>query len=175
MKSIASYQLLLENLSQPVTLIDRDLNIIYSNTARNSQINSSASSLIGKKCYTVNHGFADPCLFHDISYCPAMISFEKNTKAYAIHKHLINDEIVVEEVFSTPFKSNEFVIHEFRNITNLLGLKKGILVVCSSCMRVRDKDGDWYRLDTYLHRQSGVDFSHSICSKCKRELYPDIP
>jgi len=168
------HQLLLESLSQPVTLIDRDLNIIYSNTVRNGLLNSSASSIIGKKCYTVTHGLADPCWLHGIPSCPAMISFEKNTRAYAIHKHLLNNEIVVEEVVSTPFNGNDFVIHEFRNINNLLGLKNGILVICSFCMRVRDKDGDWCPLDTYLQRQTGADFSHSICYECKRALYPDI-
>jgi hypothetical protein len=66
------------------------------------------------------------------------------------------------------------VLHEFRNINHLLALKDGILVICSCCIRVRDKDGDWWPVDTYLLRQGGVDFSHTICRECKRELYPDI-
>ena len=168
------YQLFLESLSQPVALIDRDLTIIYSNTDRNGHPNSSASGIIGKKCYTVMHGLADPCRLHGVPSCPAMIAFEKNTRASAIHKHLLNNEIVVEEVVSTPFNGNDLVIHEFRNINNLLGLKNGILVICSSCMRVRDKEGDWSPLDTYLHRKTGTDFSHSICYECKHELYPDM-
>jgi PAS domain-containing protein len=167
------YQLLLESLSQPVSLVDRDLNIIYSNSARNGHLNASASSIIGKKCYTITHGLDDPCWLHGIPSCPAMSSFEKNTRAFAIHKHILNNEIVVEEVVSTPFNGNKFVIKEFRNITDLLGLKNGILVICSSCGRVREKSG-WYPLDTYIHRQTGADFSHSICCECTQKLYPEI-
>lgn len=168
------YQLLLDSLSQPVTVVDRDLNIIYSNRARNGHHNPSDSGIIGKKCYTVTHGLPDPCWLHGIPLCPAMISFEKNTRSSAIHKHLIHNEIVVEEVVSTPFNGKDFVIHEFRNINNLLDLRNGILVICSACMRVRDKNGYWYPLDTYVHQQTGTDFSHTICHECRHRLYPDI-
>ena len=167
-------QLILESLSQPVTLIDKDLNITYSNPARNSYFNSSASNIIGKKCYAVIHGLDNPCWQHGIRYCPAMLSFKKNTRVSATHKHLFIDETVVEKVVSTPFNGNDLVILEYHDINNLLGLKNGILVICASCMRVRDEDGDWCSLDTYLHHQTGADFSHSICYECKHELYPDF-
>ncbi len=33
---------------------------------------------------------------------------------------------------------------------------------------------DWNQIESYIHKHSNADFSHSICPDCAKELYPDI-
>ena len=50
---------------------------------------------------------------------------------------------------------------------------RGLLPVCSVCNRIRDDEGRWHDLTTYLADHSDVKFSHSFCPKCLAEKYPD--
>lgn len=49
----------------------------------------------------------------------------------------------------------------------------GLLPICSSCKRIRDQEGDWHEIDTYVRRHTPVEFSHGLCPSCAKRLYPD--
>lgn len=49
---------------------------------------------------------------------------------------------------------------------------QGLVTLCASCRRVRDRRGDWQNLEAYIARQQDVEFSHAICPACQRVLYP---
>ena len=50
---------------------------------------------------------------------------------------------------------------------------EGILPVCSFCKRIRDDDGNWQQMETYIRDRSSADFSHGICDECMKKHYPD--
>lgn len=50
----------------------------------------------------------------------------------------------------------------------------GILPICSSCKKIKDDDGNWIQLESYIHERSDADFSHGICPDCTKKLYPDF-
>ncbi|MCB9496220.1 MAG: response regulator [Fibrobacteria bacterium] len=47
-----------------------------------------------------------------------------------------------------------------------------ILPICSSCKNIRNDDGYWIQVESYLSERSDLRFSHGICPKCMEELYP---
>jgi uncharacterized paraquat-inducible protein A len=49
-----------------------------------------------------------------------------------------------------------------------------LLPICAHCKKIRDDDGDWQTVDVYLHQQTEVKVSHSMCPHCTRELYPEV-
>lgn len=49
---------------------------------------------------------------------------------------------------------------------------RGMLPICSNCKKIRDDEGYWHRLETYIKSHSDVNFTHSICPECAKELYP---
>ncbi len=51
---------------------------------------------------------------------------------------------------------------------------QGMLPICSVCKNIRDDQGYWNHIETYLSRHSAVEFSHSICPDCAKKLYPEI-
>ncbi len=50
----------------------------------------------------------------------------------------------------------------------------GMLPICPSCKRIRDDEGYWQQIESYISSHSTAQFSHSLCSDCLKEHYPDI-
>ena len=42
----------------------------------------------------------------------------------------------------------------------------GMLPICAACKRVRDDQGYWEQVESYISRRSEVVFSHSLCPEC---------
>jgi hypothetical protein len=51
---------------------------------------------------------------------------------------------------------------------------RGLIPICASCKKIRDDQGYWTQLETYLAKHSDAEFSHSLCLDCMRKLYPDL-
>jgi soluble cytochrome b562 len=57
---------------------------------------------------------------------------------------------------------------------------EGILPICSNCKRIRLEGTDhknqdnWIPIETYVSNKTEAHFSHSICPKCVKKLYPSI-
>ena len=48
-----------------------------------------------------------------------------------------------------------------------------LLPICCSCKKVRDDEGYWQHLETYLQTHMSTDVSHGICPDCATNLYPN--
>ncbi len=49
----------------------------------------------------------------------------------------------------------------------------GLLPICASCKHVRDGDGAWHPLETYIRARTDAEFTHGICPACVSRLYPE--
>ncbi|MBL0938403.1 MAG: tetratricopeptide repeat protein [Gemmatimonadaceae bacterium] len=47
----------------------------------------------------------------------------------------------------------------------------GLIPICASCKNIRDDQGYWASVESYLARRSNVTFSHGICQSCGPQLY----
>lgn len=50
----------------------------------------------------------------------------------------------------------------------------GLLPICASCKKIRDDEGSWQALESYITDHSEADFSHGICPECVKKLYPEL-
>lgn len=50
----------------------------------------------------------------------------------------------------------------------------GLLPICSRCKKIRNDEGYWEQMESYISQHSDTVFSHSLCPECLRELYPDL-
>ncbi len=50
----------------------------------------------------------------------------------------------------------------------------GLLHICASCKKVRDDQGYWTQIESYIRDRSEAEFSHSLCPDCGEELYPGM-
>lgn len=50
---------------------------------------------------------------------------------------------------------------------------RGLLPICAACKKIRDDEGYWHRIESYIQAHTDVDFSHGVCEECAVKLYPD--
>lgn len=66
------------------------------------------------------------------------------------------------------------VISELQEALAKVKLLSGFLPICCSCKKIRDDQGYWQQIESYIKEHSDAEFSHGICPECARRLYPDI-
>ncbi|HCY85650.1 MAG TPA: response regulator [Desulfobacteraceae bacterium] len=54
-----------------------------------------------------------------------------------------------------------------------LKLLRSLFPMCASCKRIRDDEGYWNQVDSYLEAYTDMSFTHSICDDCMEDLYSD--
>lgn len=47
---------------------------------------------------------------------------------------------------------------------------EGLLPICAWCKKIRDEDGSWLDLESYIGSRSRAQFSHGICAECERDF-----
>jgi len=50
----------------------------------------------------------------------------------------------------------------------------GMLPICAHCKKIRDDEGYWNKMESYIQTHSEAEFSHSICPDCRKDLYPNL-
>ena len=48
----------------------------------------------------------------------------------------------------------------------------GIRPICAGCKKIRDDQGHWQELETYIGAHSDAEFSHGLCPRCARQYNP---
>lgn len=69
---------------------------------------------------------------------------------------------------------NEQLISHLNKSLDQMKLLSGFLPICASCKSIKDKKGDWYRIEEYIPNHSEAQFSHGICPECAKKIYPEV-
>ncbi len=48
---------------------------------------------------------------------------------------------------------------------------RGFLPICASCKKIRDDNGYWTQIESYISKHSEAEFSHGLCPECASRLY----
>lgn len=51
---------------------------------------------------------------------------------------------------------------------------RGMLPICGSCKRIRDDQGYWNQLETYVSEHSEAMFTTGICPDCEKSMYREL-
>ena len=49
----------------------------------------------------------------------------------------------------------------------------GLLPICSGGKKIRDDQGYWERIESFIETHSDAEFSHGLCPECSDEIYGD--
>lgn len=152
-------------------------------------VSPSVQSLTG---YTPAEFYQNPLLLRDIVDSD---SWEE----WVSHKHEMSENGEVEPIeFKIRTKSGEtkWIHHVCRTVNGKKGENRGIrgsnrdvtkqkhlqaevetlreiLPICSSCKKIRDSEGYWEQVESYIGKHSNIQFSHSLCEDCAEKLYGD--
>lgn len=48
----------------------------------------------------------------------------------------------------------------------------GFLPICIKCKKIRDRKGSWHEVEVYFQDHSTLNFSHTLCPECAKNMYP---
>ncbi len=51
---------------------------------------------------------------------------------------------------------------------------RGIIPICSFCKKIRNDEGYWQAVESYLSQHTEAKFSHGICPECEKEHYSEF-
>jgi DNA-binding response OmpR family regulator len=49
---------------------------------------------------------------------------------------------------------------------------RGLIPICATCKKIRDDEGYWDHVETYVSKHTDAVFSHGICPECAEKFYP---
>ena len=94
--------------------------------------------------------------------------FRSNNMPLAV---LVYEDITERKLIE--LERNQTIIDLERALSEVRELR-GMLPICASCKKVRDDDGYWQEVESYLTKYSGAKLTHGICPDCLSQLYPDV-
>lgn len=93
------------------------------------------------------------------------------TKQLSQANDALNQEIVTRRSAETE---KEHLIEKLTEALKQVKTLSGLLPICSSCRQIRDDEGKWHKVETYFQTRTDAEFTHGICPKCAKQLYPDL-
>ena len=64
------------------------------------------------------------------------------------------------------------LISQLREALAKVKTLSGLLPICASCKHIRDDNGYWHQVETYIQQHSSAVFTHGLCPKCSQKIYP---
>ncbi|MEI8205606.1 MAG: response regulator [Kiritimatiellales bacterium] len=65
----------------------------------------------------------------------------------------------LEELLAKRVRQLEIALEDVKQL-------RGLLPICSYCNKIRNDEDHWEQVDSYIGRNSNVEFSHSVCPAC---------
>jgi MASE1 protein len=70
-------------------------------------------------------------------------------------------------------QSRERLLGELQDALIHIKTLRGLVPICSSCKKVRNDQGYWDHVETYIQQHSLALFTHGVCPDCVTRLYTD--
>lgn len=70
-------------------------------------------------------------------------------------------------------QKQELLIQELQDAMAKIKLLRGLLPMCAWCKKIRDDNGYWKKVETYIEEHSDVSVTHGICPDCLKENDPE--
>ena len=69
-------------------------------------------------------------------------------------------------------RDKEYLILKLSNALSRVRTLTGLLPICASCKKIRNDNGYWEQIETYIRDHSDASFSHGYCPECATRLFP---
>jgi CHASE1-domain containing sensor protein len=68
----------------------------------------------------------------------------------------------------------ERLIAELQSALSEVKTLKGFIPICASCKKIRDDQGYWNQIESYIQAHSNATFSHGLCPECTKKYFPEF-
>lgn len=82
--------------------------------------------------------------------------------------------------WKAAYDKQQQIILELQKALEEINVLSGLIPICSYCKNIRDDEGYWQQVESYVQAHSDADFTHSICPDClekwkKERSFVDTP
>ncbi len=63
------------------------------------------------------------------------------------------------------------LLTQIEHSTKEIKTLRGFLPICAGCKKIRDDQGYWTQIETYISQHTDTEFSHGLCPECALRLY----
>ncbi len=71
-------------------------------------------------------------------------------------------------------KEKEKILQELQKALEKIQTLRGLLPICAYCKKIRNDQGYWEQVETYIKTHSLADFTHGICPDCMKKLDDEL-
>lgn len=73
-------------------------------------------------------------------------------------------------------RAAELTEHRLQLEEALVNVKtlRGLVPICAGCKKIRDDNGFWEHLESFVEKHSEAQFSHGMCPECIKKWYPGV-
>jgi PAS domain S-box-containing protein len=184
----SSAETIINTMNDALLVIDKDRIIRIANPAActlfgipdDKIVNAPLSETLGDIPFTHALNLSEINEYSDsyeLNYTsPQGISYELKlhvSPMYDYHRYHIADVLVLQDITERKLGEikREELIKELQKALSEIKTLRGILPICASCKKIRDDDGYWNQIESYIRDHSEAEFSHSICPECYKKLY----
>jgi len=82
-------------------------------------------------------------------------------------------KIEMEERKRAQIEKDNLIV-ELKDALRKVKTLSGLLPICASCKKIRDDNGYWNQIESYIKTHSEAEFTHGICPECMKKLYPEF-
>jgi DNA-binding NtrC family response regulator len=83
-------------------------------------------------------------------------------------------EVKEKEERKKAEEERERLIVELREALSRVKALSGLLPICASCKKIRDDNGYWSQIESYISEHAEVEFSHGLCPACEKKAYEEL-
>jgi CheY-like chemotaxis protein len=73
----------------------------------------------------------------------------------------------------TVLERNRLIQELQKALANVKSLS-GLLPICAGCKKIRDDQGYWSQVESYIQKHSEATFTHGLCPDCIKKYYPEL-
>jgi DNA-binding NtrC family response regulator len=108
----------------------------------------------------------------------AVEAMKKGATDYLIKNQLNGESLIRSIRYSISQKKAEIekenLIIQLQKALGNVKTLSGLLPICSSCKKIRDDQGYWKQLESYISEHTDTLFSHSYCPECAEKYRQDM-
>ncbi len=184
------YRKLIDAIPDLVFVTNNEYELLRVNKAFADKFGISPKDAIGQTCYKLIHGADQPP-----PYCFVHTNTEEGKKKGEMYEKNLGGNY---HITATPLydqKGNiSSMAHVFRDVTDYKNLEEiqkkkikelekssaeiqtlsGLIPICASCKKIRDREGLWNQLEEYISKHSTASFTHTLCPDCAKEIHPGL-
>ena len=104
------------------------------------------------------------------------LDIEVNSSIIVSNNKVIGSRDIVRDITDRKKaeEEKEKLISRLQDALNEIKTLKGIIPICSYCKKIRDDEGVWNQLETYIHSHSDAKFSHGACRECYKKQMEEL-